>query len=109
MLRGAGISAEASATPVPVSSAAGCNPAAGDPRNCSGALVVKRALTVPEIIPTNEAARIRPSAIPSTEPAAPSIVASPRNTRRTPRELIPIARRMPISVRRRTTLTAIVL
>ena len=79
--------------------------------NCTapGALVVNSAFTVSEIMPRMAAASTRPRATPSTEPASPSIAASPRNIASTPLELVPMARKIPISVRRRTTLTAIVL
>ena len=103
----AGISAEKKATPVPVRSAPAHE--AGERAIAPGALVTNNAFTVSEIIPSSPAARNRPIKTPIADPISPSIDASARNTISTPRALVPSARSMPISVRRRTTLTAIVL
>ena len=50
----------------------------------------------------------RPSANPITVPKAPKNAASARNAAITPNRVVPTARRMPISVCRRTTETEIV-
>ena len=103
----AGASAETSATASPVSSATLHSWSVSS--TGVGRLVVYSAFTVTEINCTVPPASTRPSAIPKMAPAMPNIRASVRNSARTvPREA-PMARRIPISARRRTMLTEMVL
>ena len=75
----------------------------------AGRLVVYSALTVSAISRTAPPARMRPRNTPSVAPATPKSSASARKSARMVERAAPMARRMPISARRRTTLTEIVL
>ena len=74
-----------------------------------GRLLTYNELTVTATILTAAAAIKRPSAIPAIAPKNPNAAASPKNATSTAPRVAPSARSMPISKRRRTTDTEIVL
>ncbi len=74
-----------------------------------GRLLTYSEFTVAATIPTAPEASNRPRRTPATEPPRPMIAASVRNAASTPPRVAPNARRTPISARRRTTETEIVL
>ena len=103
----AGERAETTATASPIPSAWATEPSVNEMG--AGRLLTYKDSTVLAISLTAAAAISRPSNSPSTPPAKPKKIDSPRNPTKTALRLAPRARRIPISGRRLTTDTAMVL